>query len=208
MARRVKQADPDLADPENFVALVRHEARTTDAGRALDPRRLELLHVNRDLDQLEELGDARYVVADEIAADVIGVVVGGEHTGEAHAVGLEDTDDLTWRVGGVDRDGVAALTVADEVDEVHHLAGERVTRCDVEPGQKLAEVKAFVGHGSSGSGDQFASFASRGSFEKTSTMGSRRPMRRWSRSMASSWSHKTSVTATPPSPARAVRPDR
>ena len=160
-----------------------------------------------NLDLLEEPRNAGDLVAEQVAADVIGVVVGGEHSREAHAVGLEDGDDLLRCVRRVDGHRVAGLAIADQVDEVDHLAGQLVGGCEVAARQQLAEVQA-VAHVSSGWGDQSASLASRGSFEKTSTMGSRRPMRRWSRSMASSWSQSTSVTATPTSPARAVRPER
>ena len=147
-------------------------------------------------------------MAEEVAADVIGVIVGGEHAGEAHPVGLEEAEDLARGVGRIDRDGLAARTVPDEVHEVHHLASYRVMVRDVAADKQLAEIKPVAGHDPSGSGDQSASLASRGSFENTSTIGSLSPIRRWRRSMASSWSQRTSVTATPPSPARAVRPDR
>jgi len=208
MARGVQEPDLDLADEEEVIAGMSQEALAADTRRALDPGGLVLLDVDRDGDELEESGDAGDVVAEEVAADVIGVVVGGEDAGESHAVGLEHLDDLARGIGRVDRDGFTAHPVADQVDEVHHLAGERITLGEVATGEELAEVQAVVGHDSRGSGDQSASLASRRSFEKTSTIGSRRPMRRCSRSMASSWSHRTSVTATPPSPARAVRPDR
>ena len=48
--------------------------------------------------------------------------------------------------------------------------------------------------------------ARRGSFEKTSMIGSRIPSRRCSFSTSSSWSQSTNVTTMPSLPARAVRP--
>ena len=208
VARSVQETDLDLADLEDIVALVGHEAVTAHARRALDPRDLVSVDVDRDLDLFEELGDAQDVPAEQVTADVIRVVVGGQHADEAHPVGLEDVDHLVRRVGGIDGDGLSTCTVPDQVHEVHHLAGQGIVDRDVAARQQLAEVKAVAGHALIGSGDQSASLARRRSFEKISTIGSWRPMRRWSRSMASSWSQRTSVTATPPSPARAVRPDR
>ena len=157
--------------------------------------------------QLQQLGDAHDGMTEEVAADVIGVIVGGEHTGEAHVIGLEESDYFPGGIGGVHRDGLATFPVPDEVHEIDHLASHGIVARKVAAGKQLAEVKAFPAHGSSGSGDQSASLVRRRSFENTSTMGRCNPMRRCSRSMASSWSHRTSVTATPPSPARAVRPD-
>ena len=80
----VQETDGNLSDLEHIVTFVAHEACPPDTGRPLDPGDLIALDVDRDLDQLEEIGDARDVVAEQVAADVIGVVVGGEHAGEAH----------------------------------------------------------------------------------------------------------------------------
>ena len=166
------------------------------------------MDVDRNLHQLEQIGDARDLVAEQVAPDVIGVVVGGQHAGEAHSLVREDVDHLARCVGGIDGDDLTSLAVTDQVDEVHHLESQGIADGEIAPCQQLAEVQAVAAHASIASGDQSANLARRGSFEKTSTTGSWRPMRRWSRSMASSWSQRTSVTATPTSPARAVRPDR
>ena len=144
------------------------------------------MDVDRHLDLFEEVGDANDLPAEQIATHVIGVVVGGQHAGEAHPFGREEGDHLVGSVGGIDCDGLADFTVPDQVYKVHHLASHRIAARDVAARQQLAEVQAVGGHALIGSGDQSASLARRRSFEKISTIGSRRPMRLCSRSMASS----------------------
>ena len=61
---------------------------------------------------------------------------------------------------------------------------------------------------SSGSGVQAARSARRGSLENISTMGMRKPRRRWITSISTSWFHRARLTTTPAFPARAVRPER
>ena len=47
-------------------------------------------------------------------------------------------------VGGVDHDGLARLPIADQVDEVDHLAGDRIRAGEVASGEQLAEVQPVV----------------------------------------------------------------
>ncbi len=88
----MQETDPDLADLDDIVARVGHEMIAPDPGRRLDPLDLSHVGVDRDLGQLQQLGDAHDGMAEQVAADVIGVIVGGEHTGEAHVIGLEESD--------------------------------------------------------------------------------------------------------------------
>ena len=80
--------------------------------------------------------------AAEVAADMVGVVVGDEHVGEAHPVGAEDLDELADAVRGVDRDRLARLAVADEVHEVDHLLRDLVVAREVAAREQLAEVRS------------------------------------------------------------------
>ncbi len=59
--------------------------------------------------------------------------MGGEHPGEAHVVARQHLEDAGRVVGRVDDDGLARLSVADQIHEVHHLAGQLVGcgRCRV-----------------------------------------------------------------------------
>ena len=142
VSRRVDQLDGDVADGDGVAAVVQHEVGLLGAGHPLHPRRLVALHVDRHGLQGEQLADAGDRVAPHRPADVVGVVVGGEGAGQAHAVGVEDGEQALDVVGGVDGDGLAGLPVADQVHEVDHLAGDGIGRGDVPPGEELAEVEA------------------------------------------------------------------
>ena len=88
-------------------------------------------------------GDALDPQAHHLAADVVGVVVGHEHAGEAHPVGAEDLDELVDAVGRVDHHGLARLAVADEVREVDHLLRDPIGAREVAAREQLAEVQAI-----------------------------------------------------------------
>ncbi len=75
---------------------------------------------------------------------MVGVVVRGEHTDTPHAVGLERIDDPVDVVGGVDQHRLAALTIADRVDEVDHLLSHLVVGGEVAARKQLAEVEAIA----------------------------------------------------------------
>ena len=66
-----------------------------------------------------------------VPADMVRVVVRAQHAGQLHAVGLDDVEQVLHRVGRVDHDGLARRAVADEVDEVDHLAGHQVALGEV-----------------------------------------------------------------------------
>jgi hypothetical protein len=182
----MKEADADIAYPDDVVARVRLEAFLTDSGRAFDPLELVRMGVDRDIGQFQQFGDAHDGMPEEVSPEVIRVIVSCEHADEAHPVGLEQTEQFTWGIRGIDYDRLTLVPVSYQVHEIHHLASHGVVLREVAPSQKLSEVKRPVGHVVRGSGDQSASLLSRRSFEKTSTMGRLSPIRRWSRSMASS----------------------
>ena len=70
--------------------------------------------------------------------------VGPQDAGQPHVVGRHNVQQVLHRVGGVDRHRLACLAVADEVDEVHHLAGHHVAPGEVATGQQLAEIEAVA----------------------------------------------------------------
>ena len=90
-----------------------------------------LVHVDGHRRPSQHLGYALHQLRSERAADVVRVVVGDEHARQAHAVGLDDVEQLVDPVGRVDDHGVAGLAITDEVDEVDHLRCERVVGCEV-----------------------------------------------------------------------------
>ena len=76
-------------------------------------------------DLLEEVGDPLDPVPHEVAADVVGVEVGGEHPRATHAVGGEDVEEPADVVGGVHDHRLAGLAVADQVGRSSPSGGPR-----------------------------------------------------------------------------------
>ncbi len=142
--RRVDQLDVDAAHGDDVAGAVGHQRVGLDTGDLLHELRLRGLDVDRHVDPLQELGDAVDRVAHHGSADVIGVIVGREGTGEGHAVCLEEVDQRVGVVGGVDHDGFARRSIADEVAEVDHLLGNRVGRGEIPAGEQLSEVETIV----------------------------------------------------------------
>ena len=58
---------------------------------------------------------------------------------------VDRVDEVVDGVRGVDQQALAGVAVADGVDEVDHLLGDRVVDGEVAAGQELAEVEPIVG---------------------------------------------------------------
>lgn len=103
------------------------------------------IDVDGHVDPVQQLGQALERETHHGAADVVGVVVGDQHPGQPHAVGLEGVQQGPGGVGRVDHHRVAGLAITDQVGEVAHLGGDRVARGEVPAGEQLAEVQAVFG---------------------------------------------------------------
>ena len=115
-----------------------------DARGALHPRHLGGLEVHRYVNLLKQHCDPLDAVPHHLATDVIEVIVGAEHADRSHAIGLEDPEELARRVRRVDEQSLASLAIADEVGEVHHLAGHRVSGGKITATEQLAKVETIV----------------------------------------------------------------
>ena len=133
----------DLADGDVIARLVGDELALGDAGGSGDPRRLGSLHVHRHVDSFEQPGQPLDRQPHHRAADVIGVVVRGEHPADDHAIGLDGVDDVVDGVRRIDEQALARVPVADGVDEVDHLGGHGIADGEVAAGEELAEVQAL-----------------------------------------------------------------
>ena len=130
--RRVQQLDVDAADGHDVSRLVRGQvvgrrARSSCCTHGASADWTWTGHV----DVFEQRGHALDGVPHHRAADVIGVVVRGDHAGHPHAVGGDRCEQVGHGVGGIDEDTVATRAVADGVHEVDHLTGERVVDGEV-----------------------------------------------------------------------------
>ena len=77
-------------------------------------------------------------------ADVIGVIVRGEHAGDRHVVGADHVDQFGGSVGRVDEHALTGVTVADRIHEVDHLRRELVALGEVASREELTEVQTVV----------------------------------------------------------------
>jgi hypothetical protein len=150
VARGVDQGDGDRAHPDDVLSPVGDELSGPHTRRPEDPRRLIDLHVHRHRHQLEQPGDALDPPTHEVAAYVVGVIVGGQGADALHAVGPQDPEQLVDAVGGVDDQCLPGLPVADQVDEVRHLPGDLIVHGEVLPGQQLAKVQTVRARGARG----------------------------------------------------------
>jgi len=123
VARGVHERDVDLADRDFVAALMLDQIFFVDSRRAHDPLCFVLVDVNRHLPFFEQRRDALDVHAHHRAADMVGVVVGGEHAGQSHFVVVDDLHDFTDGISRVDHDALASLPVTDQIDEIDHLLG-------------------------------------------------------------------------------------
>ena len=94
---------------------------------------------------LQQLGKALELEARHRPADVVGVVVGHQHPGQMHSIGLQRVDQIVRGVGRVNDHAIAGLTVPDEVGEIAHLLRDHVAGREVLPREQLPEIQA-VGH--------------------------------------------------------------
>lgn len=145
VARGVDALDLDGADLDDVAAVVETEVIRSDASRALDPRSLESVHVHRNVDRLQQGSDALDAMTHHRTTDVVGVIVGGEHSSDRHPIGCGDVQKFSDTVGRIDDDAFPGRAIADQIDEVDHLTGHRVGRGEIVSGQELAKVED-VGH--------------------------------------------------------------
>ena len=146
VARRVDERDGDVAHLHHVAALVLHQLVGGEPAGAQDPRCLVALHVHRAAAPFEQRRHALELMAHQVAADVVGVEVRGQHAGDDHAVGFDHVDERVDVVGRVDQYALALLAVADGVDEVHHLLRDGVVGGEVATGEQLTEVEAIGTH--------------------------------------------------------------
>jgi hypothetical protein len=127
-----------------IASLVKCQIGVGNAGHESDALRLLLLNVHLHSLQFEEAGQPLDVVAEEVPADVIGVVVGGERSHQLHAVafrGPHQAFDIPRRIHD---HRLPTRAIPDEVAEVDHLSGNRIGAGEVPSGEQLAKVEVLV----------------------------------------------------------------
>ena len=141
VARRVHQLDIDRPDRHDVAGIVSGDIARRETRGSRDPRDLGALDVDRTRLTVEQRRDAFDVETHHRPADVVGVVVRRQHARHPHVVGRRGVEQLADRVRRIDEQALARGAVADQIGEVDHLRGDRVTHGEVTPRQQLTEVQ-------------------------------------------------------------------
>ena len=137
----VDQLDRHGAHLHDVAGRVRHQVGGVEVGHLEHPLGLGGLHVNRHGLDRQQFGHALDLHAHHRATAVVRVVVGDERAHESHVVGLRDRHQVGDRVRRVDHDALAGRAIADQVREVDHLTGHRITDGEVAAREQLTEVE-------------------------------------------------------------------
>lgn len=146
VTRGVQERHGNPADGRLVAGLVGDEVLTADGRHLLHPLELVALHVDRDVELLQECRDPFDPQPHHRAADMVRVVMGCKHPDRTHPVPLDGLDYRHDVIGRVHQQAFAGLTIADNVHEVDHLAGELVVDAEVPSGEQLPKVQAIVDH--------------------------------------------------------------
>ena len=92
MARGVQQLDVDGTDIHLVAIAVFGEIAHRDPGDPGNPLRFMSIDVHGHADPLQQFGEALEFEAHHRSADVIGVVMGDQHSGQFHPVGFEGVE--------------------------------------------------------------------------------------------------------------------
>ena len=144
VSRCVDEFDLDVAHPDDVAGVVADQLIGVDPGGAGDPGFFVALDVDRARHAFEQSGDPVDVEPHHRPADVVGVVVRGQHARHGHAVGSHRVDQAGGIVRRVDEHALTRGPVAHCVHEVDHLLGELVVGREVATREQLAEVQTIV----------------------------------------------------------------
>ena len=100
------------------------------------------IDVDGNTHSLQQLSQALELETHHRPTDVVGMVMGDQHSRQVHPIGLQRVEQVTGGVSRVDHDRITGLPVADQVGKVTHLLGDHVTGGKVTSGKQLPEVEA------------------------------------------------------------------
>ena len=150
MTWRVNELDRDIANHHNIAAAVSDEIGVGKVRDLAHVFGFFGLHMNRHRNNVEQFVHTFDGVAHHFSTDMVRVIMGGQHTSEFHVIGRKHIDNSLHVVGRIDGHRLARLAIANEIDEIDHLAGQGIVGGNVTPSEQLAEIEAIgcggVGH--------------------------------------------------------------
>ena len=139
VSRCVQEAHRDVPHLHHVVAVMKNQVMGRQPGQLTHAIGLASMHVHRHIHLLLEIGQSLHLVAEQIAADVVRVVVGGQDAGQFQVLcshGVQQAGDIPGRIH---QEGLTALPVGNQIDEVEHLPGKRVGRREIDAGEQLPD---------------------------------------------------------------------
>ena len=140
----VKKGDVDVSHGHNISTCVRDEVSVSKTRRSHNPGGLVGLDVHRYGALLEQCRNAFDCVTHHRAAHMVGVIVGGQHPRQGHVVIIGDAQNVVDCIGGVNDYTFARVSIANQIDEIHHLVGQGVVGGKVPATQELSKIKSVV----------------------------------------------------------------
>ncbi len=139
VSRGVQKAHRDVTHLHHVVAVMQNQVMSRQPGQLAHPIGLAAMNMHRDIHLLLEIGQSLHLVAEQIATDVVRVVMGGQDTGQlqvGRGHGVQQAGDVPGRIH---QEGLTALPVGNQIDEVEHLPGKGVGRREIDPGEQLPD---------------------------------------------------------------------
>jgi hypothetical protein len=135
------EIDVHVADPQSVTSFVKDEIGIGEAGHEADALGFLLLNVNLHALELEKTGEALDDVAEEVTADVIGMIMSDESADEPHLVSVGDLHEPLDVPSRVDDYCLARRAVANQIAKIHHLSRDGVRLGEVSAREELTEVE-------------------------------------------------------------------
>ena len=142
MARRMQELNLDLADEELVARVVLDEVSVGECRHGLHPVGLRLMHMHGARICTHELGKTCNIVPEDVAANVVGVVVRHQRPLDAHVVCGGGRQNPRHIPGGIDNHAAPNVTIAHQIDEVGHLSCHRVLLGEVPAGLELSQIQS------------------------------------------------------------------
>ena len=142
--RRVDQHDFDAPDRDDVTRFMCDQIRLCETCGPCHPGDLVLVDMNGHRTSLEERGNSFDGVPHHRTTDVVGVIVGGKHSGDAQALCLDNGDEIAHVVRGIHEDTLTGVAISDRIGQVDHLCRHGVTSRVVLTGEQLAEEESVV----------------------------------------------------------------
>ena len=136
----MKQADFNVANKDIIAAVVLCEVAVGKTRHLFHPFTFDLIHMHFDGPHRNEIGQAGNVVAENIATDMVGMIMRHQRSSQPHALVLSHLEDARDVPGWINHHANLLFVVAYQIDEVGHLRCKVIRRRKIAARKKLSNV--------------------------------------------------------------------